>query len=843
MQKFKYCFTLAITVCLLICSQYVANAQRVEQPVSWSYNVIAEGNAVFRVEVIGRFDPERPEWHIYGLGPYDNGPTPTSLVVEAAGALAKASSFELVGKPYLLTPEKRKYDEMFGMEIGICEDKVIIAQKVRVLSADSVSLLAIVEWQACDDQSCLPPTDKEFVIKLPGAPKAVAKPAAKSATESGSQGASAGVTANGSSSGQPAAGGSDKATGISSASSDVSGGSDAGAAGGSSAGVAGGSDSGDSAGSDAGGVAGDELAAGDGLASGEELASGDAAGFSPGSAGEDKSMWGVIIEAIIWGFVALLTPCVFPMVPMTVSFFLKQSQEGQTRELAAGGAGTAGSAGSGAAGGAGSAQTGEIVSRSSSSRSSSARGRIMASFFGLSIIALYTLPIAAIIVITYFAGGEAVTADIFNWLATHWVPNVLFFLIFMVFAASFFGAFEIVLPSWLVNKSDSKSDKGGYAGVFFMALTLVLVSFSCTGPIVGTILIKSTQGEIWEPIITMLAFSAAFALPFTIFAFAPSLLKDLPKSGGWLNSVKVVLGFIEVALGFKFLSVADQVYHWGLLDREVYLAIWIVVFTLMGLYLLGKLRFAHDSPTEYITVKRLAFSIITFAFVVYMIPGMWGAPLKSLSGYLPPMSSQDFRTAQVGGIGGGTYDAGGQGVSGQYPAGANALPGANSASHSLRAQGVVPMYSDFLHLPHGLEGFFRYEEGMEYARKVGKPVFIDFTGHGCVNCREMEARVWSDPRVLKLLREEFVLIALYADDKKTAVESDWVTSESGRVLKSIGKINANLAMSKYNVNAQPYYAIIDPATEGHLTEPRGYNLDVNAFVDFLEKGIEANKRK
>lgn len=838
LHRLFVCRTLFVTVFISLFGTNFIFAQPTSQPVTWSYSVVAEVSGVFRIELRGDFDKERPEWHIYGLGPYDNGPTPTSLAVEASGTSANSGSFELVGKPYLLTPEKRKYDEMFGMEIGICEDKVIIAQKVRVLSADSVSLLAIVEWQACDDQSCLPPTDKEFVIKLPGAPKAVAKPAAKSATESGSQGASAGVTANGSSSGQPAAGGSDKATGISSASSDVSGGSDAGAAGGSSAGVAGGSDSGDSAGSDAGGVAGDELAAGDGLASGEELASGDAAGFSPGSAGEDKSMWGVIIEAIIWGFVALLTPCVFPMVPMTVSFFLKQSQEGQARELAS----VEGAAGNGVAGGAGSAGSGALSGKKGV-RSSSARGRMMASFFGLSIIALYTLPIAAIIVITYFAGGEAVTADIFNWLATHWVPNVLFFLIFMVFAASFFGAFEIVLPSWLVNKSDSKSDKGGYAGVFFMALTLVLVSFSCTGPIVGTILIKSTQGEIWEPIITMLAFSAAFALPFTIFAFAPSLLKDLPKSGGWLNSVKVVLGFIEVALGFKFLSVADQVYHWGLLDREVYLAIWIVVFTLMGLYLLGKLRFAHDSPTEYITVKRLAFSIITFAFVVYMIPGMWGAPLKALSGYLPPMSSQDFRTAQVGGIGGGTYDAGGQGVSGQYPAGANALPGANSASHSLRAQGVVPMYSDFLHLPHGLEGFFRYEEGMEYARKVGKPVFIDFTGHGCVNCREMEARVWSDPRVLKLLREEFVIIALYADDKKTAMESDWVTSESGRVLKSIGKINANLAMSKYNVNAQPYYAIIDPATEGHLTEPRGYNLDVNAFVGFLEKGIEANKRK
>lgn len=735
MLKIKYCIKLIITVCFLVCSQFVANAQRIEQPVKWSINYEIDSDGIILIKLTGNFDPERPEWHIYGLGPYDNGPTPTSLVVEATGAPANSGSFELKGKPYLLTREKLKYDEMFGMEIGICEEKVIIAQKVRVLSADSVALLAIVEWQACDNQSCLPPTDKEFLIKLPGAVK--------------SKGGSA---ANVASNGLPPA-----------------------------------RDSG--------------VAANQELVSYEDLASGDTTGFSPGTTGEDKSIWGVIIEAIIWGFVALLTPCVFPMVPMTVSFFLKQSQDGHFR------------------------------------------GRIMASLFGLSIIALYTLPIAAIIVITYFAGGEAVTADIFNWLATHWVPNLIFFLIFMVFAASFFGAFEIVLPGWLVNKSDSKSDKGGYAGVFFMAITLVLVSFSCTGPIVGTILIKSTQGEIWEPIITMLAFSAAFALPFTIFAFAPSLLKDLPKSGGWLNSVKVVLGFIEVALGFKFLSVADQVYHWGLLDREIYLAIWIVVFTLMGFYLLGKLRFAHDSPTESITVKRLAFSIITFAFVVYMIPGMWGAPLKALSGYLPPMSSQDFHTAQVGGVGGGTYDAGGQGVNGQYPAGANALMGATSASHSLRAQGVVPMYSDFLHLPHGLEGFFRYEEGMEYASKVEKPVFIDFTGHGCVNCREMEARVWSDPRVLKLLREEFIIIALYADDKKTAVESDWVTSESGRVLKSIGKINSNLAMSKYNVNAQPYYAIIDPFTEAHLTEPRGYNLDINAFIGFLEKGIGAHFRK
>ena len=264
------------------------------------------------------------------------------------------------------------------------------------------------------------------------------------------------------------------------------------------------------------------------------------------------SLWAFIIEAILWGFAAMLTPCVFPMIPMTVSYFLK---------------------GEGGA----------------------ARGRMRAALYGLFIVALYTVPIAVIILATRLLGGDAVTADIFNWLATHWLPNVVFFIVFMLFAASFFGAFEITMPSWLVNKSDSKADTKGLGGIFFLALTLVLVSFSCTGPIVGSVLIKSTAGEFWTPILTMLAFSLAFALPFTLFAFFPEVLKKLPKSGGWLNSVKVVIGFVEVALGFKFLSVADQTYHWGLLDREVYLAIWIVVFTLLGLYLLGKLKFAPDS--------------------------------------------------------------------------------------------------------------------------------------------------------------------------------------------------------------------------------------------------------
>ncbi len=482
------------------------------------------------------------------------------------------------------------------------------------------------------------------------------------------------------------------------------------------------------------------------------------------------SLWGMILEAILWGFAALLTPCVFPMVPMTVSFFMKGS-------------------------------------------GSAAKGRINASLYGLFIVLLYTLPIAAIIVITRIVGGDAVTADIFNWLATHWLPNILFFVVFMVFAASFFGAFEITLPSWLVNKSDANSEKGGIAGIFFMALTLVLVSFSCTGPIVGSVLIKSTAGEFWNPILTMLAFSVAFALPFTLFAFFPSMLKKLPKSGGWLNSVKVVLGFVEVALGFKFLSVADQVYHWGILDREVYLAIWIVVFTMLGFYLLGKLRFAHDSEVKHVSVTRLGLAIAVFSFVVYLIPGMWGAPLSQLSGYLPPLSSHDFVLS----------------------AGATAAPKAEQKS------GSDVKYGDVLHLPHGLNGFFDLAEAEAYAAKVDKPIFIDFTGHGCVNCREMESLVWSDERVLDLLRNEYVICALYTDDKMTLPENEWVTTESGRVLKTLGKVNAHYALTRFGVNAQPYY-VLQGKDSKVLVEPRGYDRDADSFVAFLKSGIEAYRK-
>lgn len=493
---------------------------------------------------------------------------------------------------------------------------------------------------------------------------------------------------------------------------------------------------------------------------------------APEEAKTGGSLWGLIIEAILWGFAALLTPCVFPMVPMTVSYFLK---------------------GEGGA----------------------ARGRLRAAMYGIFIVALYTLPIAIIIMVTRIVGGDAVTADIFNWLATHWLPNIIFFIVFMIFAASFFGAFEITMPSKLVNKSDSKADTKGFGGIFFLALTLVLVSFSCTGPIVGSVLIKSTQGEFWTPIITMLAFSIAFALPFTIFALFPSMLKKLPKSGGWLNTVKVVIAFIEVALGLKFLSVADQTYHWGILDREVYLAIWIVVFTLMGFYLLGKIKFAHDDEVKHIGVGRLVLVIITFSFVVYLIPGMWGAPLKALSGYMPPLSTQDFVL-------------GGQSNVVQ-------VVGTGNSDNAEMPDGA-PKYSDFLHLPHGLQGFFELDEARAYAEKVGKPLFIDFTGHGCVNCREMEARVWSDPQVLEMLRNDFVVVALYCDDKKQADESDWVTA-GNRTLKTIGKINSHIAYTYYGVNAQPCY-VLEGRDGKLLADPRSYNLDVNEFVQFLKKGLD-----
>ena len=493
---------------------------------------------------------------------------------------------------------------------------------------------------------------------------------------------------------------------------------------------------------------------------------------SEGAESTDTSLWGMILSAILWGLAALLTPCVFPMVPMTVSFFMHG--EGESKQ----------------------------------------EGRFKAFMYFLFIVLLYTLPIAILILITYFIGGESVTAGIFNWLATNWLPNLIFFLVFMVFAASFFGAFEITLGSNMLNKSDSKQNTKNLGGIFFMALTLVLVSFSCTGPIVGTVLIQSTQGAIWTPILCMLAFSIAFALPFALFAMFPNLLQKLPKSGGWMNSVKVVLGFVEVALGFKFLMTADQAYGWGLLDREVYLGIWIVCFTLLGFYLLGKIRFKGEKEVKELSVFRLVLIIIDFTFVIYMIPGMWGAPLKALSGYLPPQQTLDFNLDRT-------------------------IKYVESQQESQTCE--EPKYSDVLELPLDLSGYFDYEQALSCARAQDKPVFVDFTGHGCNNCREMENSVWSDPEVLKMLREEYVVVALYVDDKTEMPEEDWsVSTKNGKVKKTIGSKNIDFQETRFGANAQPYYVLLD--NDGDmLMIPRSYSKDKAAFLTFLKKGLDNYK--
>jgi thiol:disulfide interchange protein DsbD len=488
---------------------------------------------------------------------------------------------------------------------------------------------------------------------------------------------------------------------------------------------------------------------------------------------ESSGLWVFFWISFLGGLVAILTPCVFPMIPMTVSFFMHDEENKK-------------------------------------------KARRQAFIYGLSIILIYTI-VGTIVALT-------LGPNFANFLSTHWLPNLFFFIIFMVFAASFFGAFELTLPSWMVNKADQNAEKGGFLGPFFMAFTLVLVSFSCTAPIVGTILVASASGEILKPIIGMVGFGLAFALPFTLFALFPSWLNSLPKSGGWLNSVKVVLGFIEVAFGLKFLSVADQTYHWGILDREIYIAIWIVVFTLMGFYLLGKIRFKHDDEVHHIGVGRLTLVMATFSFVIYLLPGMWGAPLKALSGYLPPQSSHDFDLNQI--------------IRENVSANFNALPRIN-ATTTPSEQCDKPKYADIFHLPHGLEGYFDYEQGLACAKKLNKPIFIDFTGHGCVNCREMEARVWSDPKVLQRLRNDFVIIALYVDDKTPLPEDEWVVSSyDGKVKKTIGKKYADFQISRFNVNAQPYYVILD--TNGQpLIPPKAYDLNIDNFISFLEAGKQA----
>ena len=492
---------------------------------------------------------------------------------------------------------------------------------------------------------------------------------------------------------------------------------------------------------------------------------------------QDKSgnagLIAIFFGALLAGILTMFTPCVFPMIPMTVNFFMHNSEN-------------------------------------------ASNNRRQAWFFGFSIIFMFAVLGG---VISLFFGPEAL-----NFIGTHGIPNLIFFAIFIIFSLSFFGLFEIRMPEKWINKSDEQAEKGGLLGPFFIALTTVLISFSCTGPIIGGALVgfATSTANRWVSLVTMLGFGIGFALPFTLLAMFPSVLKNM-KSGSWLNSVKIVFAFLELAFGLKFLSMADQYYTWRLLDREVYLALWIVIFTLTGLYLLGKLKFKGDDDVEHIGVVRLFLSIGVFSFVVYMIPGLWGAPLNGISGFLPPMDTQDFNIQKI------VVDN-----SKQMPAGTVQYTGSLPADRK---------YADQLHMPTGFEGFYDLEEAKAYAKKVGKPIFIDFTGRNCANCREMEQSVWSHPEAQKLLNDEFVMVALYADMNAIELpEDEWVTDDKGRVLKTLGRKNLYYQTKTYNMNAQPYYVIID--AEGNTLTENNFKYEKNAekFVAFLNEGV-ANYKK
>ena len=684
--------SLLFLLSFFVFSSFFVQAQIIE-PVKWEFKTKVTGNNTAELQFTATI---KRGWHLYSQHLPEGGPMPTEFKFE------KLNGVQLVGAS--TEPKANEvFDEMFQMKVKYFDDFVTFVQKIKLTSDKPVLVSGLINFQACNDETCVP-GETEFSFNVPG----IGGKAESAVTKSSGEAVSGTETLTATQ--EPPI--------IQSTQSKTK----------------------------------TEIRP---LANNDEFS------------GKNRSLWWFFVQAFAWGLLAILTPCVFPMIPMTVSYFMK----------------------------------------------SGSKGKIQALIYGFSIVAIYV--VFGVLISVLFG------ADFGNWLSTHWIPNVLFFLIFVIFAASFFGYFEITMPSWLVNKSAQQEDQGGVMGTIFMAFTLVLVSFSCTGPIVGTVIVQAVGGEILKPIVGMLGFSLAFAIPFTLFAFFPQWLKKMPKSGGWLNSVKVVIGFIELAFALKFLNVPDQTYHWGILDREVYLGFWIVLFTMMGFYLLGKIKFPHDS--DYPVVKsfpRLLLIIFTFTFVIYLIPGLFGAPLKGISGWLPPMETQDFDI--------------------------NAIVRDNQGSGQSVHQGNMTepaKYSDRLKLPHGLQGYFDYDQALKVSKELNKPIFVDFTGHGCTNCREMENRVWSDHEVLKRLRENFVLVALYVDDKVIEMpKEEWYTNKAGREVRLLGKKNTEIQTSKFSTNSQPYYVILDG--EGNLlVSPRAYDLNIEAFKQFLDAGVDAYNKK
>ena len=489
----------------------------------------------------------------------------------------------------------------------------------------------------------------------------------------------------------------------------------------------------------------------------------DVADAGAASENTEGSMWSIFLLCLATGLLAVITPCVFPLIPVTVSFFLKRSK---TR----------------------------------------IEGLKNALWYSVSIVLIYTIPT---LVLTLIFGDK-----ILYTISTHPVSNIFFFVVFIVFAISFFGAFELALPNSWANKADQKAGKGGLLGIFFMALTLVIVSFSCTGPIVGTLLGQtSMQGVGLAPIIGMMGFGVGLAIPFSLFAFFPSMLQSLPKSGGWLNTIKVSFGFIELALALKFLSNVDLSYHLGILNRDVFLVLWIVIFFLLGVYLLGKLKFAHDSDLPFVSVPRLFFAMASFSFAVYMVPGLWGAPLKALSGFIPPSTTQEFNLNDL------QYKIGNAGV----------------VSPSAGPQAAPPKkYTNKLEVPFGLTAYFDLEEGMAAAKILKKPIMLDFTGHTCPNCRKMEEQVWKDPAVLSRIKENFVLVSLYVDETEELSASEQYTDKNGVKIVTVGDKNLDYEIKTFGFNAQPLYMFLDLNGKPLSDVKYGYDPSVAGFIKHLD---------
>lgn len=635
------------------------------------------------------------KWHLYSQFVGEGGPVPTTIKFKTT------NEFSLVGKTTEAPKPHSNYEELFGMQVAYFENSATFKQNIKVTSKKDFKVTGTLEFMVCDDKQCLPPEEMEISFDVKGVAGAVV--AEEKSVEEKSKIEESKIVSETADSNTVAS----TTPALDSAKSDTT----------------------------------------------KSLANSNL-GKSPEA---DNSMWGIFFQGFLFGFVALLMPCIFPMIPLTVSFFTKQSK-------------------------------------------SRAVGIRKALIYGLSIVVIY---VALGLGITILLGASAL-----NELSSDAIFNLVFFFVLVIFATSFFGAFEITLPSSWSTKADQKADKGGLLGIFFMAVVLAIASFSCTGPLIGTLLVDAAnKGQYMGPFLGMLGFSLSLALPFTLFAIFPSWLNSMPKSGGWLNSVKVTLGFIELAFALKFLSNVDMAYHWRILDREVFIVLWVVIFAMLGFYLLGKLKFSHDSDVKHVSVTRLFLSIVTLSFALYLVPGLWGAPLKAVSGFLPHQGTQDFdlytRTFT---------DAG------------------SSGSHSSGSK----KYADRLHAPLGIDAFFDYEEGLAYAKKVGKPVFLDFTGHSCTNCRKMENAVWPDPEVLKRLKNDFVVISLYVDDRTELSETEkYVSKYTGKKVKTLGNRNVDLQVSKFNSNAQPLYVIVD-ADGNPLTTTHGYKEDIAGYISFLD---------